>query len=447
MDTELLVPCNPPAQKADNPPGCGARSVGAALTPALMVELDPLPNNQGYQSAVQDETTCEWYMSQDLDGTGVGTNIGIHHFNPHGKYIDSMTLNNAGQSNQIGVENEGGAFIWINYGGQLARVAYQAGTTKESDSPGVQTINKFTGRQADPNVDQATGQIALRTVTGNNENIYVLRSLADMKAGVDKVLKTTDPFPNGGGDNTFQGFATGLGNVYALTGLDDKMTIHQYSWETGKKTDTIDVTKVGFLPNETPGPHEPEGMQVTKDGVLAGIKVYSDAQRRMRVFQIVKATKTLVGGDTTNVPCAAGTDEGPAEGYKDGKKVMIRICNVQGIRVNSQISGDVDRLMNAAPGSLDFKGGGFRTMEEQIATRKANGCPDIMNSPSDDCVTNTAPPGYSNHQMGLAIDFTSNGRLVTSKSSTAFRWLSNNAESYGLQNYPKEPWHWSVDGK
>jgi len=50
------------------------------------------------------------------------------------------------------------------------------------------------------------------------------------------------------------------------------------------------------------------------------------------------------------------------------------------------------------------------------------------------------------HERGLAIDFTSNGAIVTSR-SPAFRWLRAHAGSYGLRNLSGEPWHWSTNGR
>ncbi len=51
------------------------------------------------------------------------------------------------------------------------------------------------------------------------------------------------------------------------------------------------------------------------------------------------------------------------------------------------------------------------------------------------------------HEQGRAIDFTSNGSLIRSRSNRAFVWLSANAARYGLYNLPSEPWHWSTNGR
>src|SRR3546814_6414625 len=62
------------------------------------------------------------------------------------------------------------------------------------------------------------------------------------------------------------------------------------------------------------------------------------------------------------------------------------------------------------------------------------------------CSPPTARPGQSNHERGLAVDFTYGGSTIQSRSSPAFEWLRGNAARYGFYNLPSEPWHWSVNG-
>ena len=152
--------------------------------------------------------------------------------------------------------------------------------------------------------------------------------------------------------------------------------------------------------------------------------------------------------NSDNVKCEAGTDAGVADGYAGGKKYRIRLCRVHGFRVNTLIAVAVNNMYNLAKQqNKKFTGGAFRTMEEQIHLRKVNGCPDIYNAPSSSCDTPTARPGYSNHQMGLAMDISYNGNLIRSRSNPGFVWLRQNAGKFGFKNFPKEAWHWSVDGK
>src|SRR5262245_32158665 len=79
-------------------------------------------------------------------------------------------------------------------------------------------------------------------------------------------------------------------------------------------------------------------------------------------------------------------------------------------------------------------GSGYRTVEEQMQLRKDNGCPDIWQSPASSCHIPTAIPGRSNHNHGLAIDFTG--------SDEADAWVAANASRFGLHlPVQGENWH------
>jgi hypothetical protein len=117
-----------------------------------------------------------------------------------------------------------------------------------------------------------------------------------------------------------------------------------------------------------------------------------------------------------------------------------------GITVAASIVDSVQRLLDDAHADgVDMCGGGYRSSADQIATRKANGCPDVYSSPASACHPPTAPPGKSMHERGLAIDFTQGGRALN-RDSSGFKWLSAHAGSYGFHNLPSEPWHWSTNG-
>lgn len=73
--------------------------------------------------------------------------------------------------------------------------------------------------------------------------------------------------------------------------------------------------------------------------------------------------------------------------------------------------------------------------------------------------TFSADQGYSEHQLGTAVDFTTsdmNGGLTSAFENTeAYKWLTENAHRYGFTlSYPRgnayyvfEPWHWRFVGK
>ncbi len=116
-----------------------------------------------------------------------------------------------------------------------------------------------------------------------------------------------------------------------------------------------------------------------------------------------------------------------------------------------QIAAKVQALLEAAAadGIQLTINSAYRDPSQQIALRKKN-CGssqyDVYEKPSSQCTPPTARPGTSNHEKGLAIDFGVSGGKVQ-HGTPAFDWLSRNAKQYfGLMNYSKEPWHWSVDG-
>jgi len=157
--------------------------------------------------------------------------------------------------------------------------------------------------------------------------------------------------------------------------------------------------------------------------------------------------------DSTSVGCAPGTDDaGTAQGYRNGKEINIRLCSIpntsseshkgQPARVNSRVSGAFLALIQALTKS-PANGGkttlkvadDFRSMAEQQQAYAKYGSP------------RAALPGYSNHQMGLAIDFqlgSNNG--ATRPGDPVYDWLVANASTYGIGKIPSEAWHWQALG-
>jgi hypothetical protein len=154
----------------------------------------------------------------------------------------------------------------------------------------------------------------------------------------------------------------------------------------------------------------------------------------------------IVEGNTTNIPCAAGADVTPpggADGYRHGQLTKIEICNVQGITINSQISKQVDDLITAAKAAgLSMTGGaqGFRSMNEQLGGwhTRCGDWPITNQFKKPPCKgAQLARPGYSNHQMGLAIDFTCNGGSIgedfaSAQNSPCWKWLLEHSQTYGM---------------
>ena len=119
---------------------------------------------------------------------------------------------------------------------------------------------------------------------------------------------------------------------------------------------------------------------------------------------------------------------------------------VYGTTVHRTVAYSYRRMVDdAKKAGIPISGGGFRTKQRQIELRKINGCPDVWTSPASSCRVPTAIPGRSLHEIGMAVDITSGGKSLTSK-SPAFKWLKVHAGKYGFVNLPSEPWHWSITG-
>ncbi len=177
----------------------------------------------------------------------------------------------------------------------------------------------------------------------------------------------------------------------------------------------------------------------------------------------------VVFGNTSDVPCGAGEDLGPVDGYKNGSLYKIRLCKITDtIRVNSQISKSIFDMLNASKsiGLTISATDSYRTMAVQRAgfhERCGANYPETQSFQKPPCVgAPIARPGYSNHQMGLALDITCNGTGVgqsyaSASTNPCFKWMQANAAQYGLYEYGKgkptsrastnyEGWHWSADG-
>ena len=128
---------------------------------------------------------------------------------------------------------------------------------------------------------------------------------------------------------------------------------------------------------------------------------------------------------------------------------MPELALVEGFRVNVTLADDLATLLVAAKEDGILLGGwGHRAVALQIELRLSH-CGDsgyaIFDMRAGECSPPTARPGRSEHELGLAIDFTENGAILN-RSSPGFAWLQTHAAEYGLINLPSEAWHWSTTG-
>lgn len=141
--------------------------------------------------------------------------------------------------------------------------------------------------------------------------------------------------------------------------------------------------------------------------------------------------------------------EDPALGAEEPVPTQATTVAIAPIIVNAEIAGQVQALIGAARSDgINLHGGGYRPVADQITLRIAH-CGtsgfDMFEKRPGECTPPTAIPGESQHELGLAVDFTENGAILT-PGSAGFNWMVANAGSYGLINLPSEAWHWSTTG-
>jgi len=181
---------------------------------------------------------------------------------------------------------------------------------------------------------------------------------------------------------------------------------------------------------------------------LADLDQELSAQLRKEQEQLAAAIAAQERARQQSVAAPAPSSSSPAPVVNVPSSGSLR--TVGGITVSTSIAGNLERMLNAARAAgHNYGGGGYRSSEGQINTRR-NNCGTsnyaIYQMPPSQCSPPTARPGTSMHERGLAIDFTYNGSLIRSRSSPGFQWLAANAASYGFYNLPSEPWHWSSNG-
>lgn len=174
----------------------------------------------------------------------------------------------------------------------------------------------------------------------------------------------------------------------------------------------------------------------------------SDFQRLIQESLSIRDTlvRPILRG---TAPAPSRPSPAPGTGGGTGAPDIVTVRSV--FKVARQIAPKLEALLAAAEADGIRLGhnSSFRTREKQIALRKKYCGPtdfDIFEKPSSQCTPQVARPGTSNHERGLAIDFSYNG-IKMGPDNPGFRWLAANAGRFDFYNLPGEPWHWSVDGK
>ena len=122
-------------------------------------------------------------------------------------------------------------------------------------------------------------------------------------------------------------------------------------------------------------------------------------------------------------------------GYVNGRPHTITVVPVGNGAYLQPAAAKAFKKMVAAAAHAGIQLGansGFRTMAEQ--TRLWNQFGHDRNR--------VAPPGFSNHQNGVAMDISG----VNGRGTRADHWLLANSGRFGFRNYPAEAWHYDFVG-
>lgn len=116
-------------------------------------------------------------------------------------------------------------------------------------------------------------------------------------------------------------------------------------------------------------------------------------------------------------------------GYSRGRAKKICITTVGGKQVEINTAKAYVRMRDAAKrdGVTLVVVSGFRTMQKQreLYALYKRGRGNLA-----------APPGYSNHQSGLALD-------LNARAPGVYAWLTRNGAKFGfIRTVPSENWHW-----
>lgn len=190
------------------------------------------------------------------------------------------------------------------------------------------------------------------------------------------------------------------------------------------------------------------GYSAANCSIFAGAGDLSDRNATSGTSTGVGTVGTMPEYSTT-ADCAAGTqDAGIVSTTHKGSPTTFRLCSIDGIgKFNTVYSGNFLAFFNDAKNSgFDLgAGGGTFLSPEGALNRWDQRCPGrdpSLGWSSPPCTGNrAAPPGKSNHEIGLAADLTcggaqlgggTTGRSVFKATDPCVAWVLANSPKYGI---------------
>jgi hypothetical protein len=195
------------------------------------------------------------------------------------------------------------------------------------------------------------------------------------------------------------------------------------------------ATLRGTMPSEpiTPAEIERGRGHDGRDGVRPEDGIDGDPLSLLERFRAAESSEGAAQSLGTTRAVYAISSCTRVTGYENGSPRSICVTTVDGklVEVNTANAFLAMRAAAARDGVSIYIVSGFRTMEQQryLYQLYLSGEGNLA-----------APPGYSNHQSGLALDLNTSDWGV-------YNWLARNASRFGFyRTVPSEDWHWEHDG-
>ena len=227
----------------------------------------------------------------------------------------------------------------------------------------------------------------------------------------------------------------------------------------------------GWLKPSLPLPHAPPDSATKRGRPVVTPQVLPGTQGTTTPT-IAAGYATIASGSASNA--AASSTDTPANSEADSPNSLlghrpypladasdlVTISTNAMVRLKPEVAQKVETMITEARAAgirLDVISG-FRSLEDQeylFFELKAE-----RGQTTETRAEVSAPPGYSEHHMGYAVDFIDGAQPAADlnasfENTEAFGWLKENAAYYGFEmSFPKgndqnvayEPWHWRYVG-
>jgi len=230
----------------------------------------------------------------------------------------------------------------------------------------------------------------------------------------------------------------------------DPVTGKLSSWRARSRSDRLEAEALGMGPVAARLPQRLAALAVAVGVAIVGTKLAGAGLRRGRVAAARRvAQRGGAEGAATLLGHKRHREAGPAD--------LVCIEGVHGVEYLRPGAAAAFKAMQKAArrdGVRLHCISGFRSVKDQEGLYFGIKAERVQSAAERARVS--APPGYSEHHTGYALDITDDSFLLDQsfEHSEAFAWLQRNARAYNFEmSFPRggavsyEPWHWRYEGE